>query len=78
MGIYIKGTGKPKNCHVCNFNASDCFCRITHGGIDRDDWTCDKPCPIVEIPEQCEDKFNALIEIFLDVQHKKNKKYLEE
>lgn len=50
MSILINGINKPKNCRVCDFNSSDCFCKINHGKIDRDFWDCDKPCPIVEVP----------------------------
>lgn len=50
MSVFIKGgMKKPKNCFGCDFNSSDCFCKINHGAIDRDFWDCDKPCPIVEI-----------------------------
>lgn len=51
MSILIKGMNKPKNCHVCEFNSSDCFCKLNHGGIDRDDWSCDEPCPIIEVSD---------------------------
>ena len=50
MSIIIKGMKMPKNCRVCDFNSSDCFCKINHGKIDRDFWDCDKECPIVEVP----------------------------
>ena len=50
MSVVIKGMDKPKNCFSCEFNSSDCHCKINHGKIDRDDWTCDMPCPIVEVP----------------------------
>lgn len=50
MSIFIKDMKKPKNCFSCDFNMYDCYCKISHGGIDRDFWDCDKPCPIVEIP----------------------------
>ena len=50
MSVLVKGFDKPKNCRVCDFNSSDCFCKINHGKIDRDDWTCDKECPLVEVP----------------------------
>ncbi len=50
MSVFIKGFDKPKNCFGCDFNSYDCFCKLSHGGIDRDDWTCDKPCPIIEVP----------------------------
>lgn len=50
MSILIKGINKPKSCFNCDFNMYDCHCKINSGKIDRDDWTCDKPCPIVEVP----------------------------
>lgn len=54
MSVFIKGIEKPKNCYGCDFNMYDyelnCYCKINHGKTDKDDWTCDKPCPIVEIP----------------------------
>lgn len=50
MSVFIKGFDKPKNCRVCDFNSSDCFCKINHGKIDRDFWDCENPCPIVEVP----------------------------
>lgn len=50
MSILIKGINKPKSCFNCGFNMYDCHCKINSGKIDRDDWTCDKPCPIVEVP----------------------------
>ena len=49
MSVFIKGIKKPKNCFSCDFNSSDCYCKINHGTIDRDFWDCDKECPIVEI-----------------------------
>lgn len=49
MSVLVKGFDKPKNCRVCDFNSSDCFCKINHGKIDRDFWDCDKECPIVEV-----------------------------
>ena len=45
-GVMIEGISKPKSCNGCWFNHADCWCSITHGGIDRDDYSCDKPCPI--------------------------------
>ena len=50
MSVFIKGMDKPKNCFGCDFNSYDCFCKLSHGGIDRDFWDCEKPCPIVELP----------------------------
>lgn len=50
MSVVIKGIDKPKSCFGCDFNMYDCYCKISHGEIDRDDWTCDKPCSIVEVP----------------------------
>lgn len=60
MGVTIDGISKPKNCRGCWFNSGDCWCSITHGGIDRDDYSCDKPCPIhnkseVEIRQMIDD-----------------------
>lgn len=46
MSVVIKGFNKPQNCFGCSFNHSDCWCAITEGGIDRDDYSCDLPCPI--------------------------------
>jgi hypothetical protein len=48
MNVIIKGFNKPKNCHGCPLNRSDCWCSITKGEIDRDDYLCNKPCPITE------------------------------
>jgi len=64
MSILIKGINKPKSCFNCYFNMYDCHCKINSGKIDRDDWTCDKPCPIVEVPVPHGDLIdrNALIE----------------
>lgn len=50
MSVLIKGFDKPKDCFNCDFNMYDCYCKINNGKIDRDDWTCDKTCPIVEVP----------------------------
>lgn len=50
MSIFIKDMKKPKNCFGCDFNMYDCYCKINNGGIDRDFWDCENPCPIVEIP----------------------------
>ena len=46
MSIIITGIEKYKDCYSCPYNQYDCYCQITGGGIDRDDWYCDKPCPI--------------------------------
>ena len=64
MSAIIKGFDKPKNCFLCPFNNSDCNCAITKGGIDRDDGSCDKPCPIIGLPE----KHGELIDksVFID------------
>ncbi len=48
VGVFIKGLKKPKNCYGCPFNNSDCFCSITKGGIDRDDYSNEKECPMKE------------------------------
>ena len=47
--IIVHDINKPENCAYCYFNSSDCWCSITHGEIDRDDYSCDKPCPIEEV-----------------------------
>lgn len=47
-GIFIKGLKKPKNCYGCYFNISDCFCDITKGTIDRDDYSNEIECPMKE------------------------------
>lgn len=46
MSVIIEEFNKPKNCHVCPFNNSDCYCNLTKGSIDRDDWDCSITCPI--------------------------------
>lgn len=51
MGVYIKGVHKPKSCRRCFFNESDLRCIITGGKIDRDDYECDAPCPMIEVLE---------------------------
>ena len=51
MSVIITGFEKPINCYECPFNNSDCWCNITRGRIDRDDWTCDKECPIKPLPK---------------------------
>ena len=51
MTVIIRGFNKPKNCYRCNFNDSDCWCSITKGEIDRDDYTCNARCPIEQLPE---------------------------
>jgi len=48
-GIYIEGLTKPDSCLSCRFNDSDCFCSITKGEIDRDDYSNNKECPIKEV-----------------------------
>ena len=50
MSVIIKEFNKPKNCYNCRFNDSDCWCSITKGTIDRDDYTCDVQCPIEQLP----------------------------
>lgn len=50
MSIFIKGMDKPKNCFGCDFNMYDCYCKLNHGGIDRDFWFCETECPLVEVP----------------------------
>lgn len=40
---------KPKNCYNCRFNDSDCRCSIHKGKIDRDDYSNDKGCPMIEV-----------------------------
>ena len=49
MAILIKNMDKPKNCYNYPFNNSDCWCSITKSEIDRDDYTTDTECPIIEI-----------------------------
>ena len=53
MSILIRGDiHKPKNCRRCVYNEDDCRCGITHDGwIDRDDYSCCKPCPIEEVED---------------------------
>lgn len=51
MAVYIKNFNKPKNCSLCPFNNSDCWCRISGGRIDRDDMSNEIECPIIEIEE---------------------------
>lgn len=46
MSVVINGFNKPTNCLWCPFNYSDYCCKITKGGIDRDNYSCDLPCPI--------------------------------
>ena len=46
MSIVIERFDKPTSCLSCPFNHSDCWCAITKGEIDRDDYSCDLPCPI--------------------------------
>ncbi len=46
MSIIIEGFDKPASCRSCPLNHSDCWCAITKGGIDRDNYSCDLPCPI--------------------------------
>ena len=51
MSVIIEGFDKPKNCYPCPFNNSDCWCNLTKGVIDRDDWYCSAICPIKELPK---------------------------
>ena len=53
MSILIRGDiHKPKNCCGCVYNEDDCRCGINPGGyIDRDDYSCTKPCPIEEVED---------------------------
>lgn len=51
MSVVIKGFNKPASCFGCPFNRSDCWCSITEGFIDRDDYSCDLPCPIEPLPK---------------------------
>lgn len=62
MAILIIDMDKPKSCLGCDFNMYDCYCKINHGWIDRDFWSCDKTCPIVEIPAMYGDFINAKID----------------
>ena len=52
MSVEIKGFNKPKSCRGCPFNDSNCWCSITKGAIDRDDYTCRVLCPIEQKPEK--------------------------
>ena len=45
---------KPKNCLSCWFNISSIWCRLTGGEIDRDDGSCNIPCPIKQVDEAAE------------------------
>lgn len=49
MSVVIEGYDKPKDCYVCPFDRHGCWCSITNGVIDRDDYSCDKPCPIKSV-----------------------------
>ena len=51
MSVIIKDIDKPDNCKDCYFNESNCYCNITKGCIDRDDYQCDTPCPIDQLPQ---------------------------
>ena len=58
MAILIKGVSKSnKDCYNCPFNNSNCWCNITKSEIDRDDYTTEIPCPIIEIPDSILDFF---------------------
>ena len=50
MGVNIGAISKPRNCRVCAYNDSDCWCGITRGAIDREDYSNEKECPIKEVP----------------------------
>lgn len=51
MSVIIKGLNKFYSCRLCPFNNSDCYCNITKGKIDRDDYFCESECPIVQLPK---------------------------
>ncbi len=51
MSVIIEEYDNPKSCLSCPFSHDDCWCSITHGEIDRDDYSCDKSCPIKPLPE---------------------------
>lgn len=51
MSVVIRGFNKPKDCYSCRFNDSNCWCSITKGTIDRDDYTCNILCPIEQLPK---------------------------
>lgn len=51
MSVIIKGLNKFYSCRLCPFNNSDCYCNITKGRIDRDDYSCEAECPIVQLPK---------------------------
>lgn len=51
MSVIIKGLNKFHSCRLCPFNNSDCYCNITKGKIDRDDYSCEYECPIVQLPK---------------------------
>lgn len=51
MSVIIKGLNKFHSCRLCPFNNSDCYCNITKGIIDRDDYSCESECPIVQLPK---------------------------
>lgn len=61
MSVVIEGYDKPKDCYVCPFDRHGCWCSITNGVIDRDDYSCDKPCPIKSL-DNVLDEIKAKIE----------------
>ena len=50
--VFITNWSKPKNCYSCHFNDSDCWCRLTKSKIDRDDYTTEEKCPIINVPKE--------------------------
>lgn len=56
MSVIVKGFNKPKNCYSCPFNDSHCWCSLTKGTIDRDDYTCNVSCPIEQLPTESEEE----------------------
>ena len=65
MSIVIERFDKPTSCLSCPFNHSDCWCAITKGEIDRDDYSCDLPCPIKPL-DTVLDKIRAEIKLLKD------------
>lgn len=51
MSVIIKGLNKFYSCRLCPFNNCDYYCNITKGKIDRDDYSCEEECPIVQLPK---------------------------
>ena len=52
MSVVIRELDKPKDCYDCHFNKCNCWCSITKGTIDRDDYTCSVSCPIEQLPSE--------------------------